>query len=238
MGNFIFRCSLPESTVISGMIKAAAELLKVKKIGILWGKEDTYTSGGYQAFMDAIKKQDLQVITDETFLRGDTDFKPQLSRIFYQQPDAIAVSAYVNEASLITIQARNLGFTGNILGGNGFNSSEFIKQTGAVSEGVVVGTAWDMAHNTPANTKFVSAFQKAYNSLPDQFAAQAYTGVLIYSNAIRIANSDEPRSIRDSLLKIRDFETPLGLFRFTEGREPIHSSAVQIIREGKFVSLN
>jgi branched-chain amino acid transport system substrate-binding protein len=237
MGNFIFRCSLPESSVISGTVKTAAKSLKGKKVAVLWGKDDTYTAGGHQAFLDAIKEQGLILLTDETFLRGDTDYKSQLTKIIALQPDAIAVSAYVNEAALITVQARGLGFTGSIMGGNGFNSPEFIKQAGAAAEGVIVGTAWNMANSAPVNVKFIEAFQKLYGSQPDQFAAQAYTGVLIYADAISRADTTEPTAIRDALQKVHDLETPLGNFSFTENREPFHPAAIQIVRNGKFVIL-
>jgi branched-chain amino acid transport system substrate-binding protein len=238
MGDFIFRCSLPESFVISGTVKAAAENLKTKKIGILYGREDTYTMAGYQAFADAIKEQGIQTVAEETFLRGDMNFKAQLSRIISQKPDAIAVSAYVTEASLITIQARDLGYVGIILGSNGFNSADFIKKAGAAAEGIVVGTAWNMANDFPANTRFVSNFQKVYNILPDQFAAQSYTGVHIFASAIRLANSSDSRLIQQALSKIGSLESPLGLFSFTAGREPVYTASVQIVREGKFVGLN
>ncbi len=238
MGDYIFRCSLPESSVISGTVKAASELLKVQKIGILWQREEPLSTAGHQAFLDACQARGIQVAADETFLLGDSDFKPQLFRILARQPGAMAVLAFINEASLITVQARELGFTGHILGGNGFNSPEIIKKAGAAAEGILVGTAWNKTSNTPANVKFISAYQEAYGSQPDQFAAQAYTSVLIYSQAIRLANSTEPTAIRDSLLKVRALDTPLGLFSFTENREPVHPAAVQIVREGKFSVLN
>lgn len=237
MGNFVFRCSLPESSVISGTVKAATKSLKGKKIAVLWEKDDTYTAGGHQAFLDAIKEQGLNLVIDETFLKGDIDYKSQFTRILALQPDAIAISAYVNEAALITVQARGLGFTGIILGGNGFNSPEFIKQAGAAAEGVIVGTAWNMANNAPVNVKFIEAFQKLHGSQPDQFAAQAYTGVQIYADAISKADKTDTKTIRDALQKVRDLETPLGLFSFTENREPLHPAAIQIVRNGKFVIL-
>jgi branched-chain amino acid transport system substrate-binding protein len=238
MGDYIFRCSLPESSVISGTVKAASEILKVKKIGILWQKEDTLSAAGHEAFLAASQARGVQVIADETFLKGDVDFKPRLSRILAQPPDAVAALALINEASQITLQARELGFTGHILGGNGFNSPEIIKKAGPAAEGIVVGTAWNKMNNNPANIKFVADYQKAYDSPPDQFAAQAYTSILIYARAIREANSAQPGDIREALLKIRDLDTPLGPFSFSADREPVHPATVQVVREGEFTILN
>jgi branched-chain amino acid transport system substrate-binding protein len=238
MGDYIFRCSLPESTVIGGTIKAAASQLRTVTVAYLWGRDDDYTRAGYQAFRDAVEKNGLQVLADEIFTRGDTDFKPQLKRIIAYKPDAILVSALAREASPIIIQARALGYTGLIIGGNGFNSPDLIKQAGSDAEGVMAGTAWNIGNTNPRNLAFTSAFQKAYGSKPDQFAAQAYTGTWLIANAVRTARSGEPAAIRNGLAEIVNFTTPLGSFSFDGSREPVHPSIVQVIRNGKFVVFN
>jgi len=234
MGDFIFRCSLPESTVIGGTIRAAASQLRVVKVAYLWGKDDDYTIAGYKAFKDAVTKNGLKVLADETFNRGDTDFKPQLERIIAKKPDAILVSALAKVAAAIIIQARSLGYTGTIIGGNGFNSTDVIKQAGSYAEGVMAGTAWNIASINTRNLEFISAYQKAYGIKPDQFAAQAYTGTWLMANAIRTAGNSNPQAIRDALAGISNFTTPMGSFSFTENREPVHPSVVQIVKNGRF----
>jgi len=234
MGDYIFRCSLPESTVIGGTIKAAASQLRVVKIAYLWGKDDDYTVAGYHAFKDAVTKNGLKVMADETFSRGDTDFKPQLERIIATAPDAILVSALAKEAASIIVQARSLGYTGLIIGGNGFNSTDVIKQAGSDAEGVMAGTAWNIASINPTNLEFISAYQKAFGIKPDQFATQAYTGTWLLANAIRTAGSSDPAAIRDALAGISNFTTPMGSFSFTADREPVHPAVVQIVKNGRF----
>jgi len=234
MGDYIFRSSLPESTVIGGTIKAAASQLRVAKIAYLWGKDDDYTIAGYHAFKDAVSKNGLKVMADETFSRGDTDFIPQLERIIERGPDAILVSALAKEAAVIIIQARSLGYTGIIIGGNGFNSMDVIKQAGSDAEGVMAGTAWNIASINPRNLEFISAYQKAFGLKPDQFAAQAYTGTWLLANAIRGAGNGDPAAIRDALAGISNFTTPMGSFSFTIDREPVHPAVVQIVKNGRF----
>lgn len=238
MGDYIFRCSLPESTVIGGTIKAAASQLRIVTVAYLWGSDDDYTRAGYQAFRDAVEQNGLQVLDDETFARGDTDFKTQLEKIIASKPDAILVSALAREASPIIKQARAFGYTGLIIGGNGFNSPDLITQAGSDAEGVMAGTAWNIGNTNPRNLAFISAFQKAYGVQPDQFAAQAYTGTWLIANAVRTGRSGEPGAIRDALAEIANFTTPLGSFSFDGSREPVHPSIVQIIRNGKFTVFN
>ena len=125
---------------------------------------------------------------------------------------------------------------GYILGGNGFNSPDIIKQAGSAAEGILVGAAWHTSSTAPANAGFVAAFQQEYGSKPDQFAAQAYTAVMLFAEAIRTSGGVNPSDIRDALLKIRNLDTPLGRFSF-DGREPVHTAVVQIVRNGVFMLL-
>lgn len=238
MGDYIFRCSLPESDVIGGTMRAAASQLRVTRVAYLWGKDDEYTVAGYKAFKGAVEKNGLQVVADMTFSRGDASFKDQLSEILIAKPDAILVSALAREAATIITQARLLDYRELIIGGNGFNSPDVIKQAGNDAEGVMAGTAWNIAGTNPKNLEFISNFQKTYNTKPDQFAAQAYTATWLYANAIRTAGKADPKAIRDALVDINNFTTPLGSFSFTAGREPLHPAIVQIIRNGRFTVFN
>lgn len=238
MGNYIFRCSAPESEVIGGTMKVAAAQLRVRRVAYLWGKDDDFTIAGYKAFKSAVEKNGLQVAADKTFARGDNSFKDQLSEIIIGKPDAILVSALAREAGTIVYQARELGFQGPIIGGNGFNSPDIIKVAGPAADGVMAGTAWNIAGTNARNLEFISNYQKTYNAKPDQFAAQSYTATWLFANAIRTAGSSDPKAIRDALAGINNFTTPLGAFSFTTDREPLHPSIVQIVRNGKFTVFN
>jgi branched-chain amino acid transport system substrate-binding protein len=235
MGDFIFRVSLPESSVIDGTIKSASGDYNVKKVGILWGASEAFTVGGYNAFIAALSKYSVKILVDVSYQPGDTDFTSQLSQIIAVQPDAICVSALAKEAKLIIQQARDLGFTGTIIGGNGFNTTEIIQMAGAAAGGIMVGTAWDKNSAAQKNTDFITNYQKLYGVQPDQFAAQAYTAVWLFAQAIVSAQSADPKAIRDALAKISDFDTPLGKFSFTATREPVHPSTVQVMKNGVFV---
>ena len=87
-----------------------------------------------------------------------------------------------------------------IIGGNGLNSLAYIKNSGAAGEGTVVGAAWNIGNDAAANQKFIAAYKAKYNADPDQFAAQAYSGVYIIAEAIKKAGANGDRkSVRDAL---------------------------------------
>jgi branched-chain amino acid transport system substrate-binding protein len=235
IGDCVFRDSLTEMVVIPNTIKVAKEKLGVHKVAVFYGNDDAFTKGGYDAFKKAIADAGLEVVTEQTFAKGDRDFSPQLTQIKSKNPDAIIVSALVEEASGIVGQARQLGIAATvpIIGGNGFNSPALIKNAGEAAEGVMMGASWNASSSLPLNKKFVAAFTAKYGNPPDQFAAQAYAGVFIAYEALKKAGSDH-KAIRDALALTKDFDTVLGRFSFTSGRDAEHTPVVQVVKGGKF----
>lgn len=238
IGDYIFRDSVMESMVIPGIVKVAKEKLGVKKVASLYGNDDVLTKGSYEAYKKVLQDAGIQILSEQTFAKGDRDFSPQLTQIKGMNPDAIVVSALVEEASGIVAQARQLGIPMSvpILGGNGFNSPALIKNAGEAAEGVMMGAAWNVASQNPLNKRFVEAYTARFGNPPDQFAAQAYAGVYILLEAMKNAGSATDRkAIRDAMAKIKDFDTVLGKFSFTEGRDASHDPVVQVVKGGKFV---
>lgn len=239
MGDFVFRNSLPEAAVIPGTIIQAKETLGLNRVGVFYGNDDDFTVSGYEVFKQALTDNGVEITGEETFAKGDVDFNAQLTNLIGTQPDALVVSALAAEATQIIIQARALGYDGPIIGGNGFNSPAVLRDSGADSEGLIVGGAWNYGNPDPSESSvaFVEAYEAKFEgSSPDQFAAQAYTGAWLMATAIRCGNSADRTAVRDALLTIADFDSPLGVFSFN-GQEPAHDPIAQIVVEGKFVPL-
>jgi branched-chain amino acid transport system substrate-binding protein len=239
MGDFVFRNSLPESSVIPGTIATATAELGLTRVGVLYGNDDDFTVSGYNVFVEALAANGVEIVAEETFAKGDVDFSAQLANIVAQNPDAIVVSALAAEAGPIMTQARNapISYTGPIIGGNGFNSPALIQQVGEPAEGLIVGAAWNIASPNPLSAQFTAAYTEAYGTPPDQFAAQAYTGAWLMATAVRCANSTDRAAVREALAGLADVETPLGTFSFDENRNPVHPPVVQIVEGGAFAVL-
>jgi branched-chain amino acid transport system substrate-binding protein len=112
-----------------------------------------------------------------------------------------------------------------------------MKDAGSAAEGVVVGAAWNSASTNPASVDFMNAYQDKFGSAPDQFATQAYTGMMLVDAAVRMGCSADRDTIIANFAKIKDLDTPLGDFTFTENRDASHAAVVQIVQDGKFAVL-
>jgi branched-chain amino acid transport system substrate-binding protein len=237
IGDYIFRDSLAEADVVPQTVKQSLNALHYKKVAVFYANDDAFSTAGYNAFKKALGDNQVQIVDTETFSTNDKDFSAQLTKAKATQPDALVVSALINPAVGLTTQARQLGLTMPIIGGNGFNSPAFIQQSGKAAEGVIVGAAWNQAVPNAKSQAFIAAYKAKYNAAPDQFAAQAYAGVYILADAIKNAGSLDHAAIRDALAKVQNFDTVLGSFSFTEGRDASHTAVVQVVKNGQFAIL-
>jgi len=237
-GDFIFRDSLTEAQVIPQTIKAAKESLGLKKVVVMYSNDDAFTESGFKVMESALKDEGVEVIETLKFSVKDTDFRSLLTAAKEKQPDAIVVSALIEAAIPLVTQARELGIDQPIIGGNGFNNPALMKDAGDAAEGVIVGAAWNSASEGAENTAFMKAFEEKYGAGPDQFAAQAYTGMLIVDHAVRSGCSAERVAVQKGLSEVKDLATPLGSISINKNRDAEHPAVVQIVKDGKFAVLN
>ena len=234
IGDYIWRVSLTEGQVIPGALKRLHGKLHFKKAAVLYGNDDAFTQAGYAVMKSALEAEGIPVAGTQTVAKPDRDYNAQLTALKALAPDVLLVSALADNAAGIVTQARQLGWTVPIMGGNGFNSPAFIKNAGPAAEGVYVGTAWNKVSQDAANLAFLKVMQ-ARNVDPDQFCAQAYTGVLVIAEAVKLAGGKTGRDdVRAGLGKIKSFPTPLGTFSFLPSRDGSHDPAVQWVKDGKF----
>ena len=81
-GGYLFRTCFKDSYQGEIAAKYAAETLKVKKVAVLYGTGDPYSSGVGKAFVAAAKKNGLDVVAEENSSSADdTEYSSQLQKI-------------------------------------------------------------------------------------------------------------------------------------------------------------
>jgi len=235
IGKFVFRNSIPESQAIPASIGKAVKKYGVRKVALLYGNDDVFTKSGFDTMNEVSKKMGLDILTVETFQKGQADYKAQLTKIKSLSPDAIFCSALYEEGAVILSQARKMGIQVPFVGGNGFNSPKVIEIAKEAAEGLIVATPWFGDKDDPKVQAFVGKYAKTFGKKPDQFAAQAYDGLYVMAEAFRRAGKADRSAVRDALAGIRDYDGVLGRFSFTEEGDVRMDPTVLIVRGGKFL---
>lgn len=212
----IFRDSLGEEAAIPAVIDSLlSEARKMKRALIAYPQEDPFGESSASIAEGAFAKGGAAV---EELPFSD----PSALRSLPGKPSALMITASSGVAAAAAMKAaRAGGFTGPILGGNAFNSAIAAAEAGAAGKGARSAAAWYLGNPSHVNKRFVRAYREAYDEAPDQFAAQAYTGVSLLAQAARKAHLSRARSLATArkalaaaLAKVT-LNTPLGHFRFT-----------------------
>jgi branched-chain amino acid transport system substrate-binding protein len=237
-GDYIFRDALTEAQVIPQTIATSKEVYGLEKVIVMYSNDDAFTESGFEVFKSSLEDEGVEIIDTLTFSKSDTDFRSLLTEAKGAGPDAIVVSGLIEAAIPLTTQAREAGIKVPIIGGNGFNSPQLMADAGADAEGVVVGAAWNSSSDLPENTAFLEAYEAEYDSQPDQFAAQAYTGLLLIDRAVRASCSGERDDIKEALGELEKVPTALGELSINADRDAEHPAVVQVVKDGEFTVLD
>jgi branched-chain amino acid transport system substrate-binding protein len=218
---FIFRDSLGEATAIPANVDNLISREKPSTALIVYPADDPFGETSAQTAAEAFRSGGVKVTTRQL---GDAGITGVLEG---QNPDAVMVTASSGEAgALIVTDLRENGFRMPVLGGNAFNSPLVARSLGKLGKGVQSAAAWFSGNTSEENQEFIAAYQGKYGEAPDQFAAQAYTGVKLLAEAAEDADlsfddvAADRKAIKSSLEKVNE-ETPLGDFSFTPDHDVI-----------------
>lgn len=220
---YVFRDSLGEETAIPDNIKSYAADAHPKSGVLLVPKNDKVSSERGQIVQNTFGQYNIQLKIIE-FSKNDADLSPYVAQAVQLKPDVIFIMSLDNIPARIMSGARNLGWQGQFLGDNGFNTAKASAQAGAAGNRARSASAWYIGNDFPSNRDFVTAYKYEYNKDPDQFAAQGYTGIRILADAAKRANLTftDLRSDRDKLrsaMETVNIQTPLGPFQFTSNHD-------------------
>src|SRR5438128_6532455 len=227
---FVFRDSLGEQTAIPDNIKAYSDDAHPKTGVLLVAQDDKFSSDGGKIVQATVGTYNIQLLKTIPFSKNDADLSPYVTQAVQLKPDVIFITSLGGIPAKIMSAARNQGWQGQFLGGNGFNTATVSKQAGAAGNGARSASAWYIGNDFASNSDFVTAYKAKYTNAdgtpknPDQFAAQGYTAIKVIADAAKRANltfSDLPGD-RDKLraaMETVNIQTPLGPFQFTSNHD-------------------
>ena len=208
-----------------------------RKVAVVTSDNNDYSVGLSQTFRDAAKGKGIEIVADEKVKDGDKDFSAQITNIKAKKPDVIFFSGYYTEGALIMKEARKQGLKTNMFGGDGLFSPKLIELGGDAVEGTMSALGFSPEQASPVTAKFVEAFKKKFNGAePGLFDAQGYDAIMLLADAMKRANSIDPKVFKGTLAQTKDFEGVSGTITMQANREPIKSPlALLVVKGGKFV---
>jgi branched-chain amino acid transport system substrate-binding protein len=256
IGDYIFRVCYIDP--FQGMViaKFAKNTLNFSKAAVFRDNKNDYSVGLANYFTESYKGMGGTIVSDESYSEGDQDFKAQLTVIKSKKPEFIFIPGYYTEVGLIARQARELGLTVPMLGGDGWVSERLLEiAQDNLNGSYLVNHYWEQDPN-PLVQSFVQNFRKRYNSTPDGLAALAYDAAGVLTNAMQQLLAQDPKAfeslagppnadqkaarakLRDLIAATRDYPGVTGKISIDDKRNAVKTAVFLGIenRSYKFVA--
>lgn len=227
VGDYIFRVCFIDPFQGLVMAKFAHQEIKKQKVAILRDVKSDYSTGLADVFSAEFKKMGGEIVADESYQAGETDFKAQLTQIKGKKPEAIFVPGYYTEVGLIARQARQLGLTVPLLGGDGWDSEKLSELGQDAIKGSYFSNHYTTESTDPIVVDFIKKYREAYKGkTPDGLAALGYDAAKILIEAMERAPEMTPLAIRNEIAKTKDFVGVTGVISIDEKRNATKSAVV------------
>ncbi|MBZ4416569.1 ABC transporter substrate-binding protein [Myxococcus sp. RHSTA-1-4] len=232
-GDNIFRVCFIDPFQGLVMAKFARDNLKLDTVAVLRDNKSAYSIGLADTFVKAFTERGGKVVADESYSKGDTDFRAQITAIKKAKPQGVYVPGYYSDAGIIARQVRELGLTAPLLGGDGWGSDKLFELGGSAVDGSYFSNHYSPDNPEPRTQKFIANYKAAYGTVPDAIAALGYDAARVAVEALKKAPDTSGPALRQALAATKDFPGVTGTLSLDANRNPVKSAVVLKVANGK-----
>lgn len=238
---FYFRVCFLDPFQGTVMAKYAFNEVKAKKAVIIREVSNDYSVGLAKFFADSFKEltgDPNSILAELNYNTGDQDFTAQLTTVKSMKPDVIFAPGNFTESALVIKQAKELGITTPFLGGDTWETPEFIDVGKQSVEGAVFSTFFATEVPITETSKvFLDAYRAKYNKEPAAVTALGFDGYLVARDAIEKAQSLDTVKIKDQIKVTKDFPGAAGMITLDAEGDATKSAVIKVVKDGKFTYL-
>lgn len=234
VGDYIFRVCFVDAFQGFVMAKYARESLKLTRAAILKDVKSAYSVGLTDVFQRKFSELGGKVVGVESYAKGDTDFRAQLTALKKLKPDGLYIPGYYSDVGVIARQAKELGLKVTMMGGDGWDSDKLFELGGSALEGSVVSNHYSAEDPSPQVQNFIARYKEKFGNVPDSLAALGYDAALVAIEALKRAPDLEGPSVREALAQIKEFQGVTGKITIDDKRNAVKPAVILSIKDGKF----
>jgi branched-chain amino acid transport system substrate-binding protein len=233
VGDMIFRVCFIDPFQGFVCAKFARDNLKAETAAILYDQSQTYSVGLQDEFEKSFLKLGGKITTKQAYQKGEQDFNAQLTAIRASKPDVVFIPGYYNDVGTIAVQARKLGITVPLLGGDGWESPKLAEIAGDAINGCYYSNHYSPQDPSPRVQNFIKKYKEQYHATPDSMAALAYDATYVLKDAIGRANSLSGAAIAEQIAKTKDFDGVTGKITIDDHRNAVKPAVILEMKNGE-----
>jgi branched-chain amino acid transport system substrate-binding protein len=240
---YIFQNSITHASQVKTLAQYALKGLGIRTYAILYPR-NTYGQTFRGLFQQEVENGGGKVLVAASYADDQTDFGDVIKgMVRYPRPQkpkqkpkpifdfkAIFIPNDVNKINLVVPQLAYHDITEvQLLGNNGWNSPELVRDSGKFFEGAVFVDGFFKDSPSPAVRSFVQDFEDTFHSSPTLLEALSFDTTALILKILSSTGAVSP----EALLSFREYVGVTGLTGFSPEGEGIRNLFVLKVSEGK-----
>lgn len=202
------------------------------KAAIIYAKDDDYSNGLKDAFVENAEADGIEVVYTGECTTTDTDFTAQVSQAVASGADYLFYPCFLDTVPLLVQQARDAGFEGIIMGGDGWDGSD---TTGLESEfeNCYFTNHYSSEDTAEAVQNFVSKYTEKYGAESlNACASLYYDAIYMLVEAAENGGGSDTASLISGMTGMT-FTGVGGTFTLDDNGDPEKSVAINTYDNGQ-----
>jgi len=200
------------------------------------GDNTAYGKGEADYQIAALKEKGLEPLAYEQHGADDKDFSGQLTKIINTDAEVLLISSSEVAAGLIAKQARQLGFTGIMAGGQPIGTPKFLETAGAeFVEGVIFASGYPGNDYNDQTRAFAKAYLDRWGVAAETHGANVYDLMQVVFVAMEKADPLTPENVAAEMHKVCNLQGLQGNICVAETGETLTKTMMgKWLADGKF----
>jgi branched-chain amino acid transport system substrate-binding protein len=237
-GDLVYR--MYPSDAFAGKMLAvyAARELQAASAAVISENTD-FSQGLRKAFVQGFIDEKKNIVFDEAFNTGETDFRTLLVKLRAANPAAVYVDTQtIAPAELILKQMKELGIKAVVFGTDPLLDRAAVAKNPTLFEGIVLPEV-DLDETNAKTAAFIEAYKAKYGVEPEfpGYLAASYDSVYLLAEAMKAVGTDPEAVAAYFSDSVADWQGAIGTFNFDENGDALLGLNLRKIVGGEITDL-
>lgn len=225
-GKTIFRSGILADEQALKAAQYALGQLRLKTFAVLYMEDET--GEGYKStFIQEVNKTGGKILTVESYIPDNSDFRTGLLKIKEANPELIYVPSTSKALAVILRQMKELGVKTRVISNFGIEGNELLELAGDLANGVLYTS---ISIDESVREQFRNKYKKDINVV----SALCYDGLMTIVKAIEVNKSSDPQELSHYLETAPSLPGITGGYSFNEKHDAKRNYIMKRIDKGQF----
>lgn len=175
----------------------------LKRVALIYA-DTTFPRAVAKGVRAATKDLGMELVFDEEYGKGSTDFAATIVKMRIRRPDVIIGGSYLPDSTAFVRQAKEHQLSPMIMAfAVGPGLPDFGTGLETDAEGVMGNTQWEHTLNIPGAARFAAAYEKKFGHVPGYHAAGGYGAGQVLEAAVKAAGGLDKDKLRQALSALK-----------------------------------